>query len=206
MKSGIRERLPEYVMDLLPPAEMAALTEIIEADPALRGEADQLRMALTTVVDELPPMEPSPQVRRRVMDAAGSVERFGPFVAQLSQIVQLSREKMREVLALIDQASFWVQGLPGVELAHFDAAPALAGADAGFIRMEAGASFPRHRHLVGREITFVLQGSLLDGDRAYGPGEIVEHASDTVHAIAAGHDQPLLIMVVHHGIQPVFGE
>jgi hypothetical protein len=206
MKSGIRERLPEYVLELLPPAEMQALTEIIERDPALRGETDQLRMALTTVVDELPPMEPSPEVRQRVMDAARSVERFGPFVAQLSQIVQLSREKMLQVLALVDQASFWVQGLPGVELAHFDAAPALAGADAGFIRFEAGASFPRHRHLVGREITFVLEGILHDGDRRYGPGEIVEHAADTVHAIAASPDQPLLIMVVHHGIQPVFGE
>jgi hypothetical protein len=27
----------------------------------------------------------------------------------------------------------------------------------------------------------------------------------SVHAIAAGADQPLLIMVVHHGIEPVFG-
>jgi hypothetical protein len=163
-------------------------------------------MALTTLVDELPPMAPAPQVRARVMEAAGSVERFGPFIARLSQIVQLSRDKMREVLALVDEASFWIQGLPGVELAHFDASPALAGADAGFIRFEAGASFPRHRHLVGREITFVLEGTLHDGDRTYGAGEIVEHAADTVHAIAASPDQPLLIMVVHHGIQPVFGE
>lgn len=205
--TGLRERLPEYVLELLPPGEMHELGAALGRNPALQAEADQLRVALTTIVDELPPLAPSPVVRTRLMaSVAAPVERFAPFLAPLAQIVHLSVEKMRAVLARLGDADFWDKGLPGIELSHFDAGPQLAGADAGFIRFEPGAVFPRHRHIVGREITFVLEGTLLDGGRAYGPGSVVEHETDSVHFCGAAPDQALLVLVVHHGIVPVFSD
>ena len=207
MKSDIRERLPEYVLDLLPADEMRDLSASIAGDAVLRAEVDELRAALTLMAERLVPMNPSPEVRARVMHSvAAPAARFAPFLAQMAQIVQLSVDKMRAVVARIEEASFWEAGLPGLELAHFDAGPSLAGADAGFIRFAPGAVFPRHRHIVSSEITFVLEGVLRDGDGIYGPGSVVEHPRDFVHMIAAAPEQPLLIMVLHHGIQPVFGE
>jgi hypothetical protein len=203
--NGIRERLPEYVLELLPFAQMQELALAVAQDPALQHEADQLRVALTRLVDDLPPLAPSPQVRARLMTTtASSVERFAPFVAALARITHLSIDKMRAVLARIEDATFWDQGLPGIELAHFDGGADLAGADAGFIRFAPSAIFPRHRHIVGREITFVMEGTMLDGGRAHGPGSVVEHEQDSVHFCGATADQPLLILVLHHGIVPVF--
>jgi hypothetical protein len=204
LNTEIRLRLPDYIFEQLAPEERGAVAEAIARDPALQAELESLHAALGVLVDQLAPMTPSAHVRTRLLADVHGADRYGPFVARLASIAQLSIDKMRATLARIEEASFWDQGLPGIELAHFDAGPALAGADAGFIRMGADARFPRHRHLLGGEITFVLEGTLLDGDRVYRPGDIIEHPVDSVHVIAAGPEQPLLLMVVHRGIAPVF--
>jgi hypothetical protein len=206
MKSQVSARLPEYVLGLLSPAEMGEVGAVIGLDPALLNEVDELRMALTKLLDQLPPLAPSPEVRARLFTSVGEVARFGPFVAPLARLLHLSLETMRAILGRIEDAAFWEKGLPGLEFAHFDPGPPLAeaGADAGFIRFEPGSAFPRHKHLVGREITFVLEGTLVDDGREFGPGSVIELDRDSEHAIAARADQPLLIMVVHHGIAPVF--
>jgi hypothetical protein len=204
MKASVRELLPEFVLGLLPDDQMAQLAAVIECDPALQAEVEDLRLALTAPLEEVPPLQPSPEVRRRLMDRVYSGERYAPFLAPLGEILQLSVDKMRAVLARLQEPGFWEMGLPGIEMAHFDAGGTLSRADAGFVRFAAGSGFPRHRHIGGREITFVLEGTLLDDDRAYGPGAIVEREQGSVHAQSARTNEPLLVMVVHNGIEPVF--
>ena len=191
MKLDVRDQLPEYVLAVLPPAEMDAIADAIANDPALAREADALEGSLALVA-------------ARLLGTIATPERFAPFLAPLAQLLQLSLDKVRAVLARIDDPTVFEKGLPGVGVFHFDAGPTLAGADAGLIRFEPGVRFPKHRHLVGRETTFVLEGGLIDDDRVYGPGSVVVHEPGFVHFCGATQDRPLLMMIVHYGIEPVF--
>jgi hypothetical protein len=66
--TGPRERLAEYVLGLLPPEEMAEMERLIEASPALKGEADDISAALTSMASALDPVAPSKGTRRRLLD------------------------------------------------------------------------------------------------------------------------------------------
>ena len=205
MRSAMDELLPDYVLGTLPPEQTQQVDALLAASPSLRREVDALTEALA---DALPPEPPSPSVRSRLMASLGSSDRFAPFVDQLMRVFDLSREAMRAVLARVDQAASWLTWAPGIDYQHFPPGPRFAGAagvEAGLVRLAAGHTFIRHRHL-GQEVAFVLQGIMRDGDRSYGPGSLVTREKDTEHDYSAERnqaDQDLILIVVHHGIQPV---
>ena len=153
----------------------------------------------------LAPVAPSAAARSRLMAAMETSDRFSPFVDTLSRLFDMASDSVRQLLARVDDATTWEPGLPGMLYQHFTPGPRLVGVDAGLIRLQPGTSFPRHRHLAGNEITFVLEGHMIDGEGTYGPGSVVTHDQDTEHGYAATADAPLTIIVVNHGIQPVFG-
>jgi anti-sigma factor ChrR (cupin superfamily) len=128
-------------------------------------------------------------------------ERFAPFFAALSRLFDLPVAAIEALLARIDDARAWEASVPGVKLIDFTGGPRVAGADAGLVRLAPGAGFPRHRHL-GHETTIVLEGTLIDGGRAYEPGAVVEHVVDSVHKCFAGPDRDLVTAVLHHGLAP----
>ncbi len=168
--------------------------------------SEDLAALAETLADALPPEPPSPAVRARLMASLGTSDRFAPFLDQLMRIFDLSREAMGEVLARVDQAASWLTWAPGIDYQHFPPGPryaGVAGVEAGLVRLAAGHTFIRHRHLAGPEVTFVLQGTMRDADRSYGPGSLVTREQDTEHDYSAAGDQDLVIIVVHHGIQPV---
>jgi quercetin dioxygenase-like cupin family protein len=196
---NVSERLPEYVLGLLPPAESAEIDLLVGASPALQREVAEISEALASTVA---PLAPPPALRERVLGSLGSAERFRPFFAELTRRLDLAVDKVREVLARIDDPDAWGPSpLPWIKLIHFSAGPAAAVADAGFVRVEAGAAFPRHRHL-GHETTIVLEGQMRDGDRLYGPGEVVEWDTDTIHEYSAGPERSLVLCAAHNGIEP----
>jgi quercetin dioxygenase-like cupin family protein len=149
----------------------------------------------------LDPIAPAAETRSRLMNGLDGPERFAPFFAQLSRLFDLPVLIIVGLLARIDDPRAWEDGVPGVKLIHFAAGPRRAAAEAGLVRLAPGACFPRHRHL-GRETTIVLEGTLLDSRRDYGPGASVEHATDSVHRYAAAAARDLVIAVLHHGIAP----
>ena len=59
--------------------------------------------------------------------------------------------------------------------------------------------FPRHRHL-GDEINYVLEGTLIDGGMAYGPGCAVRNAAGSEHDYRAGEARDLVLAAGHNGI------
>jgi quercetin dioxygenase-like cupin family protein len=205
MSAELLQLLPEYVLGLLPEAQMNELGAIVAGSAEARREVDRLTEALAARAEALPPVEPSSALRKRLLDSVCSVDRFAPFLADLARLFDLSLEAIRRVLSRIDDATSWEQGLPGMELQHFQAGPRHATADAGLVRLRPGVTFPRHKHL-GPEITFVLEGAMRDGDRIYGPGAFVELAVDSVHDYGALNERDLVIAVVHHGIVPVSGD
>jgi hypothetical protein len=202
MKAQARELLPEYVLGALSDDQMEAVARLVHESPELQSELEQLTVALAQVAGSLGTVEPSPSTRARLMDTVGGTDRFAPFLAPLGRILDMSADALRAVLARIDDAASWMPGLPGMQLMHFDAGPRMRTADAGFIRLAPGASFPRHRHL-GHEVNFVLEGAMRDGDTVHGPGAVVVYDKDSEHLYTATEDRELVLMTVHHGIQPI---
>jgi quercetin dioxygenase-like cupin family protein len=209
MTAELRDLLPEYLLGALSPEDAQAVARQLADSPELRAEADQLGLALAQVPSSLVPVMPSAASRARLMAAVDTSQRFSPFVDTLSRLLDMAADSIRQLLARVDDPASWEPGLPGMLYQHFTPGPRLVGVDAGLIRLEPGTSFPRHRHLAGNEITFVLEGQMIDGEPMdgvrYGPGSVVTHDQDTVHGYAATADRPLTIIVVNHGIQPVFG-
>lgn len=150
---------------------------------------------------ELEPVAPAVEIRSRLMTCLDGPERFAPFFADLSRLFDLPADVIKRLLARLDDARAWADGVPGVKLFDFAPGPGAAGAGAGFVRLTPGARFPRHRHL-GDETTIVVEGILVDGGRPHGPGAVVHHEADSIHAYAAGPGRDLVVAVLHHGLGP----
>jgi len=129
------------------------------------------------------------------------VDRFRPFMTRLCEMLDLSEEAVRHLLARIDDASAWDVGpVPGLLLTHFQPGPRLAPAEAGFVRVTAGHAVPRHRH-VGPEVALVLEGTMCEDGVRHFPGETVSCGAWSVHGFHAGGERDLVFVVTHSGIE-----
>lgn len=163
------------------------------------NETDDLLFAVwaeAVVQPEVPPE----RLRRQLFDSVGGAARFRPFAAAVRRIFDLTERAWSDVVRRIDEASGWKDDIPNATYFHFQPGPACAGAESGVVRIKQGALFPRHRHL-GHEITFVLDGLLLDRGGSYGPGSVVESETGSEHDYRAGAGRDLLIVSLHRGIE-----
>lgn len=145
------------------------------------------------------PEAPPPGARARLLQALAGVERFGPLLAPLGRLTDLGSDALAAVLRRIDDAAAWIEGAPGVRYFHFTPGPGAPSPAAGLVRLRPGAVFPRHRHL-GHEVSFVLDGVLVEGGRRHGPGSVLESAAGSEHEYAAGAGRDLLLVSLHGGI------
>jgi putative transcriptional regulator len=155
------------------------------------------------LAEALPPSLPDPGVRARLLRTLAGPDRFAPFLERIAAILDLTADAARALLARIDDPATWEPALPGVHMHHFQAGPRFATADAGFVRLRPGTAFPCHRHL-GPEVTVVLEGAVRSGDEVYGPGAVIEMATDSVHDYRACDERDLVLVTIHNGILPVF--
>lgn len=162
--------------------------------------ADVLGEAVARGVVALPPVAPSRDLRARLLDSLAGPDRFRTFFAELARRFDLTVEVVRALLGRIDDPAAWeASPSPWIRLIHFPGGPAVAAADCGFVRVAAGKRFPRHGH-DGDEMTFVLEGRALVGERALGPGDVVEVGAGDVHELVVAPERDLVLMVVHRGI------
>lgn len=142
---------------------------------------------------------PPPDGRARLLEAVAGVGRFRPLLAALERLTDLGAEALVAVLRRIDDAGSWIDGAPGVRYFHFAPGPGAAAPAAGIVRLRPGAVFPRHRHL-GDEVTFVLDGVLVDRGQHYGAGSVVQSPAGSEHEYAAAAGRDLLLVSLHGGI------
>ena len=200
MKPDVLERLPELVLGVLPAGDEAALRAEVAASPELQRELTRLTEALVGVAEALPPVAPPPTGRAHLLAALNGPDRFRPFFAELSRRFDLAVDTIRALVARIDDPAAWeATEVPWVKLIHFSGGPALGAADAGFVRVGAGTRFPRHSHN-GPEMSFILEGRMIEGDRVYAPGDVYEASPPLVHDYVVGPERDLVVMVHHHGI------
>jgi hypothetical protein len=111
----------------------------------------------------------------------GTLERFSK---RLGALFDVTVDRAREILGLIERPGSWEIQVPGIALVHFDGGPAYAAADCGFIRLSPGAIFPYHKHL-GDEAVVVLEGSVFDAtnNRVIDAGDEYFQPEGTQHAL-----------------------
>ena len=130
----------------------------------------------------------------------GALDRFAQ---RLGALFDVTVERAREFLGLIERPASWEVQVPGISLVHFDGGPAYATADCGFIRLAPGAIFPYHKHL-GDEVCVVLEGAVYDptNDRMIEAGGDYVQATGTAHAlINKGSVDCIFAARVMHGIE-----
>ena len=176
--TDVRELLPLYALGILEPAEANVVERAIANDAALAAELASYQASADLLVV---PAAPSPDVKARLLASTGT-GRFEKFSARLASLYDVSVERAREILGLIERPASWNQEAGGISLVHFHGGAQYAAADCGFIRLEPGATFPPHKHL-GEEATMVLEGQLRDvaSGRLLGPGDELVHAEGSEH-------------------------
>jgi putative transcriptional regulator len=182
-------------LEALAGAARAAAEEHLRSCSRCAQEFRDSAGALELLARDLPPEEPDPALWRRLEHSIRE-GRLAPFTARVARILDVSLELAGQLLDAIDDAARWVPGpAVGVTLLHIEGGPRVAGAVAGFVRVEPGASFPQHTH-VGEETVLVLQGRYAsDSGQQARRGELQMKAGST-HSVAALEGPPLVYLSV----------
>lgn len=189
MTGDVRELLPLYALGILDGEEAAAVERAVAGDTALAAE---LATYQDTAGALSVPVAPGPDVKARLMASVGG-GRFEQFSARMAELFQVTVERARELLGLIERPASWVTQIPGIALVHFEGGPALANADCGFLRVAPGTMFPPHVH-IGDEMVTVLAGQMRDmvNGHVVNPGEDYRQAAGTTHYFQAVGDEELI--------------
>ncbi len=182
--------LGEHGLDLL--GGSAAAEQQLQAggvDPAAVLDT------LSHVVASVPEIKPPAALKARLMESLGKVNRFEWAVDRFAAMLKVGVDKARQLLMAMDEPTSWKPGpVPGCELYYLDAP--VANAIAGFVRFNAGVTFPHHIHK-GEESVLVLQGSLRDSDgTVLVTGTAERKGAGTEHAITALPGPPCIYAAV----------
>jgi len=189
MTGNVRELLPLYALGILDSDEAMVVERAIAADATLAAELAAYQQTADVIGTALTPIAPSPDVKLRLFASIGG-GRFEAFSARMAKLFDVTVERARELLGLIERPASWVAQIPGISLVHFDGGPAAAAADCGFIRITPGAVFPPHSHL-GEEVVTILCGRIHDvtNDRMVVAGDDYVQPEGTNHYLICVGDE-----------------
>jgi quercetin dioxygenase-like cupin family protein len=157
--------LPEYALGTLPePLAAEVEKHVARCNPCARELAlvDEIYGSLPLAL----PTPPAPRdLRARVLAEVARQSRFEALAGRVAGMLDVPRDRARELLEWVDDAARWVAGPSPSLIMHLKGGPRAAHANCGFVKLAAGASFPLHRHL-GDEHVLVLQGGFEDSDGA----------------------------------------
>jgi hypothetical protein len=189
MTTDIRELLPLYALGILEPDEAQAVERAITTDTALAAELASFQASADLLVV---PATPSVDVKARLLASTGG-GRFEKFSSRMASLFDVTVERARELLGLIERPASWEQEAGGIRLVHFAGGAAYAAADCGFIHLEPGAVFPPHKHL-GEEASIVISGQVRDAasGRLLGPGDELLQAEGSEHHLTCEGSEPCI--------------
>ena len=181
--SDVRELLPLYALGELSADEASAVERAIESDPNLAIELESYL--------DLVAVSPPADIKTRLIASVGG-GRFDKLSDRMAKLLDVTIDRARELLGLIERPSSWENPVPGVHLIHFEGGPAYAAADCGFVRIEPGCKFPWHTHR-GEEVSVILSGALRDHDgRVLHAGDELVHQQDTEHELTTVGDEDVI--------------
>lgn len=204
MSERVLELLPEYVLGTLSPDETAEVEAALDSSPSLAAEARAIGEAFDAMAAALPPVQPKSETKERLFQSLRGADRFLPFLDDLAGYFDLAAEKVRSLLALIDDPGAWKPGpVGGIRIIDFPGGPNAFAPDTGFVYFPAGLEFPYHQHR-GPELTYVLQGAIEDEDgTVYRVGEALFKDADTPHAYRILDEEDCIIAIAQVGFDIV---
>ncbi len=174
-----RDRIALYVLESMQAPETSRFEEHLGSCSACRDEVARLKPTAADLVLAGPQSDPPPGLKERVLERA---------------------RQRRFALLPVARRSWHASGVPGVEVTALWSNGA-SGRHTILLRLEAGASLPRHRH-PGPEECFVVSGDLRDGDLELGPGDYVRHDGGTEHTISTQNGCLLYVTTASPEQQP----
>lgn len=192
--TDIRELIPLYAVGALDGEEAAAVERAVEADPVLAAELDGYLSLIPTAA-------PGADVKARLLASVGG-GRFENYSSRMAKLFDVTVDRARELLALMERKTSWENPVPGIHLVHFEGGPAYAAADCGFVRIDPGCTFPWHTHR-GEEVVVVLEGTVRDNasGTTYQAGDEILQAEGSSHDLVAGNDGALYVARAMNGIE-----
>jgi putative transcriptional regulator len=189
MTGDVHELLPLYALGILEAEEASVVERAIASDRALAAELAAYQHTAGEIGSVIQPVAPSPEVKLRLLASIGG-GKFEQYSARMAKLFDVTVDRARELLGLIERPASWVPQIPGIALVHFDGGPAAAAADCGFVRLSPGAMFPPHSHL-GEETVTILSGQIHDvtNNRMIGPGEDYVQVEGTSHYLMCVGDE-----------------
>jgi len=170
-------------------------------EEALGSEASRETELLAALARAITPRAPSPSLRSRLLAAVASPGlRWAPLFGKLGALFDLGDHALLQIAERASVASEWQAGpIPGVELFHLDGGPSIRPADSGLVRVQAGLTFPEHRHL-GEERTLILEGEARESNGLLRrPGDLRIMRENSAHAYEVLAGRPLVYAVVLFG-------
>lgn len=152
----------------------------------------------TWMADALDPIAPASEARERLVKQIRGPQRYAPFAGEIAETFGVDRDGTLAALARVDEPEAWRPGfIPGSRILKLDGGPKTR---VMLARLAAGASVLRHRHAT-RERIYVIQGMLReDGERTFGPGDLLDKAPGTEHELlAAGGAECLVVLAEDRG-------
>jgi mannose-6-phosphate isomerase-like protein (cupin superfamily) len=201
MSSDIKELLPLYALGVLEDEDATRVETAITRDPSLAIELSAYQDSAAALVDLVRPAAPDADVKARLMASIGE-GRFEKFSSRLAKLYDVTVERAREILGLMERKASWEHAMPGLGLVHFDGGPAYAAADCGFIRLAPGTSFPHHTHM-GEEVSLILAGEIQDKQTGviYRAGDEVVKPMDSEHdVVSVGNEDAIYAARAMNGI------
>lgn len=181
--TNVRDLLPLYALGELTADEASAVERALESDANLAAELESYL--------DLVAVAPPADVKARLLASTGG-GRFEKFADRMAKLLDVTIDRARELLGLIERPASWENPVPGISLIHFEGGPAYAAADCGFVRIAPGCKFPWHTHR-GEEVSVILSGTMRDVDgRVLGAGDELVHQQGTQHELTNGGDADVI--------------
>jgi anti-sigma factor ChrR (cupin superfamily) len=188
------------------PSELALLPSLPEEAaahlsrcPQCSEEIAAAREAWAALPATFSTRKPSEVVLERILSSIAPWKRL---IEQMASMFDMAKERIQKLVDSWNDATQWeTTPFPGVQLMHFQAGPACAGADTGFVRIAPGAELPMHTHL-GEELSLILEGSVdLGNGRTARAGEEVRELTGTSHGLRAGEGGCVFAVRLYEGIE-----
>ena len=195
------EHLPRSILwGLRAPGDASFASKHLRECPDCAAKLRAVEARIGEIVAASAEATPPAALRQRVLQSTTDTPRLVHYTDVVAKLLDVSAEKARAFLAVIDEPSQW-QATPfeGVTRIPVEGGPQTMGAVAHFVRVEPGKVVPIHHHY-GREIGIFLQGRGRGEDgRVFGPGDVDDRAEGTSHLVESLPVVASVMLVVAHG-------
>jgi len=179
------------------------MTPVAPADDRGREDLEPAELARRLGLAAPTAVAPSPDARRRLLDAAipeGRFERFVPAVAAMADVDEARARSWLD--GVWGDLPSWERAAPGARAWWVEGGPRAANALRGFVHIAAGGGLPHHKHL-GEERVIVIQGAarVSTGERL-GVGDVLVTPPGDEHSfeVVPGGADLLVFTVAYQGL------